>query len=169
MKRYCLVLLVALAAACKPELQKKYEQAAVGLNPILSELRPTMLKLRAAIAKHDPELIVEACYEDDHAYAQLKALDLDLNFDCTGDPEALCFIAFYLGQFPAWRENWCLDRTNCLRGSCTDYFGAANIEQATRSCARGCKHLLIPLIEGAEAMRQRAKAQGVEIVSLTEP
>jgi hypothetical protein len=165
MKRYYIALIVALTAACKSELKKQYEHTADEINPILLELRPVARKLLLAIAAKDRSQIIEVCYAVDPSLT--KMAKLKLNFDERRAPEnEFPLNTVYSANFAEWRQQRCGHWQQCKDGHCED---GRTLKSETQNCATACKEILIDILSSAEALRQRAKAEGVEIVSLTEP
>jgi hypothetical protein len=171
MKTWIIAVIVVFSIGCKSQLQKQYEHAANELNAILIDLKPTAQKFRAAVAKGAQREIISECYAFDISLSRFAALDLV--FDLVRAPHGEHGVTGISGGFTGFRNNVCEDFQRCDHGDCTvpkeypDH--PISLKAEMRSCALYCKTFLIPLLDSAEALRLRAKAEGVDIVSLLDP
>lgn len=133
--------------ACASPKKDAYEALAREANAILKELRPAAARILAADPS-DHKTIIDACMSADHELERLRAVRFDNeHVDTEPKQERVSSIAASL-----------LDHR---RVNCRDL-----PPHLLENCSEWCRSAWMSMIDTVETIRNRARAEGVDIVSL---
>jgi hypothetical protein len=138
----------ALAFGCQSHEKAVYERIARELNPLLSVMKPVAVKLMALKVEDEPA-VVEACTSVDPTLWAFRNVKLDDEF--TNNPRKL--------PPPTLYAEFLLDERSkfCGRSLPTD---------KRDLCSWWCLQHWPALVASVEELRERAKSEGVDIISL---
>jgi hypothetical protein len=143
-----LVLVAAAAAGCRSQKKATYERIAREANPLLTAMKPAAVRILAA-QPDDRRAAVLSCMGVEEVLWKLRDVKLDDEF--IDDPHSF--------GTPTTSVEFLLDERSRFCGKLTS-------PDMDLSCSRWCRGHWEVLIASVEEMRKRAKAQGVDIVSL---
>lgn len=138
-----------VAVACSSPEKDAYRRLASKANPLFTAMKPVAAKM-LALRPDDRAAIVEVCMAADESLHRLR--EIDFHAEHVAPDEVRWSVSTYAKDLLDSRSLMCkqLDR------------GPAGLEQ----CSQWCLETWTRMIEAVDRLRQAAKDQGVEIVSL---
>jgi hypothetical protein len=141
-------LTVVLAVACNSPAKDAYRRLASKANPLLTAMKPVAEKL-LALKPDDRTAIIEVCMTADEQLELLRSIDFDAEHVTPGARHE---------PVSTYAKSLLQDRSLMCN---------SDIERASPGwCSNWCLERWTGMIEAVDRLRQAAKAEGVEIVSL---
>ena len=138
----------ALAFGCQSHEKAVYERIAREVNPVLTVMKPVAIKLMA-LKVEDERAVVEACTSVDQALWAFRSIKLDDEF--TNNPRSWPPPTIYVEYLLDERSKFC---------------GRSQPSDKRDLCSWWCLQHWPALAASIEELRERAKSEGVDIVSL---
>lgn len=143
-----LAVVGVLGFGCKSHEKAVYERIAREVNPLLTVMKPVAIKLMA-LKVEDERAVVEACTSVDQALWAFRNIKLDDEF--TNNPRSALPATIYVEFLLDERSKFC---------------GRKLPADKRDLCSWWCLQHWPGLVISVEELRERAKSEGVDIVSL---